>query len=144
MTAQQMWDEYCEKTGHSGPYEAWAFGCAPDELAQLTFDGIKQGTSSALACYVFEGEQIPQAGDYSVILDSREEAVCIIRNVEVKQLSYREVGEREANLEGEGDRTLAYWRSVHEPFFRSELEAVGDVFSEDMTVVFEQFVKVYP
>ena len=36
--------------------------------------------------------------------------------------------------EGEGDRSLAYWRSEHERFFRKY-----DVFSEDMLLVCERF-----
>lgn len=29
---------------------------------------------------------------------------------------YADVDERHAYAEGEGDRSLAYWRQVHEPF----------------------------
>ena len=33
-----------------------------------------------------------------------------------------EVSEEHAYKEGEGDRSLAYWRAVHEEFFTKEFE----------------------
>ena len=35
MNATEMWERYCEKSGVHADYEAWAFGGAPDELAEL-------------------------------------------------------------------------------------------------------------
>ncbi len=41
--------------------------------------------------------------------------------------------------EGEGDKSLAYWRKVHEDFFRDEYAACGLEFSQDIPVVCEEF-----
>lgn len=145
MTAQELWERFVsEKELENVPYEAWAFGDSPDELARLVDAGIKTGTSSAFALYELAGEDIPKAGDYSVILNESGEAVCIVRNRAVTVLPYQEVTATHAYQEGEGDRTLAYWRRVHERFFRDELTAVGLAFSEDMLVVYEEFEKIYP
>lgn len=141
MTAQQMWELY-GKT--DTPYEVWAFGDAPDELAALVLAGTKTATSSAFALYELSGEPLPKTGDCSVILDSRGEAVCIIRNTHVTVLPYREIGETRAFLEGEGDRSLDYWRQVHERFFRTSMERAGLAFSQDMLVVFEEFERTFP
>ena len=91
-----------------------------------------------------EGEDLPQAGEYSVILNTKDEAVCIIRTTRVYVTPYCEVTAEQAWKEGEGDRSLSYWRRVHEAFFRKELEAVGLSFTEDMGVVCEEFEVVYP
>ena len=45
--------------------------------------------------------------------------------------------------EGEGDRSLAYWRAVHEPFLTRELASAGRVFDEHAKVVCEEFEVVY-
>ena len=50
---------------------------------------------------------------------------------------------RLANIEGEGDKSLRYWREVHKNFFKRELEALNMEFIEDMLVVFEEFEVVY-
>jgi len=45
--------------------------------------------------------------------------------------------------EGEGDRTLEYWRSVHEPFFKEELAAINQPFDGRTKVVCEEFEVVF-
>lgn len=144
MKANEMWKLFSKAKNVNASYEAWAFGADSDTLAALVKAGIKTGTSSAFALYEAEDEPLPREGEYSVILDSQENAVCIIRNRRVSVLPYREVTQQHAWQEGEGNRTLDYWRSVHEPFFRDCLEGAGLRFSQDMLVVFEEFEKVYP
>lgn len=48
-----------------------------------------------------------------------------------------------ASMEEEGDRSLRYWRDVHEKFFTEELSTARLVFTHDMKVVFEEFTVVY-
>jgi uncharacterized protein YhfF len=43
----------------------------------------------------------------------------------------------------EGDKSLAYWRTVHEDFFREELTNAGKTFDEKMDIVCEEFKVVY-
>lgn len=145
MTAQQMWEEYLSenKIADCG-YEAWEFGASPDELAALVKSGIKTATSSAYDLYAKDNEPLPRVGEYSVILSSSGEAVCIIKTIKVEVLKYCDVTEDFAFKEGEGDRTLAYWRRVHEDFFTQELRAEGLEFSPEMKVVCEQFELVFP
>lgn len=145
MTAQEMWNEYCRAHGVAeAEYEAWAFGDAPDMLAELVLAGEKRATSSAFDLYALDGEEIPKNGDKSVILNSREEAVCIVENMQVTVLPYDRVTEEMAALEGEGDKSLGYWRQVHEAFFRDDLAQAGLAFTADMPVVFEEFRVVWP
>ena len=140
MTAQEMW----KASGIDAEYEAWAFGDDPDTLAELVRTGAKTATASAYPLYETEGEPLPEAGEYSVILNTRDEAVCIIRTSKVYVTPYRDVTAEQARKEGEGDRSLDYWRRVHEAFFRKEMEAAGMTFTEDMGVVCEEFEVVYP
>lgn len=46
--------------------------------------------------------------------------------------------------EGEGNKTLVYWRQVHEDFFRDCLGEAGLTFTPESKVVLEEFRKVYP
>ena len=145
MKANEMWKMYLQETGaQDGPYEAWAFGEKADLLAGLVLQGEKRATSSALDVYAIEGEDIPQAGDRSVILDSRGEAVCVIENEEVTVLPFDEVTAKMAAMEGEDDKSLARWRQVHERFFREDMQASGLCFHAKMNVVFERFRLIWP
>lgn len=140
MTADEMW----KASGLTGPWEAWAFGDAPDELAKLVREGVKTATASAAPLYEMEGEPLPKAGERSVILDARDQAVCIIQTTAVSIVPFCEVGAEQARKEGEGDRSLEYWRRVHRDFFQKEMEAAGLQFDESMPVVCEEFVRIWP
>lgn len=139
MTAEELW----KKSGLTGEYEAWAFGEAPDALADLVVRGIKTATCSAYDLYEIEHEPLPKAGEYSVILGADASARCIIRTTRVYVTEYGKVTADHARKEGEGDRSLAYWRQVHEPFLTKELASVNLEFSEKTKVVCEEFALVY-
>lgn len=145
MTAEEMWAEFA-KENHMGDvgYEAWAYGGDADGLARLTLEGAKTATSSAYPLYALDQEPLPEAGEYSVVLDSRGEAVCVIRTERVEVAPFRDVGEGHARREGEGDLTLAYWRRVHRRLFTDWMAEAGLAFSPDMPVVCEEFQLVWP
>ena len=135
MTAEEMWKE----SGLTGEYEAWSFGDDTDALARLVKDGIKTATCSARCFYEMEGEPLPEVGGYSIILDSKDQAVCIIRTTRVYTVTFNRVSEEHAWKEGEGDRSLEYWRNTHRRFFAEELREEGLDFDEEMELVCEEF-----
>ena len=139
MTSEELW----KKSGLTGTYEAWAFGEAPDKLVDLVLKGIKTATCSAYDLYSIDNEPLPQAGDYSVILTSSDEAVCIIKTLNVYVTAFNQVSEAHAFKEGEGDRSLEYWRKVHINFLTNELASVNRSFDENTKVVCEEFEVVY-
>ena len=88
MTDQDMWAAYQAVNPEAGEdYMAWAYGDQPDLLAELTRTGVKTATSSAAVWYAVGYEPMPEAGEYSVILNSRGEAVCVIRTTRVGVLA---------------------------------------------------------
>ena len=89
-----MWETYSLQENICSEYEAWAFGVSADELAALVLAGIKTATASAYPLYEVDGEEIPKAGQYSIILNSEEEAVCIIRTEKVFVVPFDQVDER--------------------------------------------------
>ena len=70
--------------------------------------------------------------------------MCVIRTTRVYTVPFDRVSAGHAFKEGEGERSLAYWRRVHEDFFRNELARAGLEFSPSMPVVCEEFEVVYP
>ena len=141
MNAEEMWQAFPDKKADD-TYLAWQYGCAQDKLAQLTLQGTKTATASSYP--VYKNEPVPAVGDYSIILDSQNQAVCIIQTTQIDIVPFYQVDEEQAYLEGEGDRTLTYWREVHRTFFESEMQSIHQKFTEDMLVVCERFKIVYP
>ena len=126
---------------------AEAFGDSPalaDELAALIVIGNKTATCSALWEWQAEGNPIPIAGLKSIVLDGRDEPVCIIETTEVTIRRYDEVDDQFAADEGEGDRSLAYWREAHWRFFTRTLSKMDKAPAPDMPLVCERFRVIYP
>ena len=144
MTGKELWNRFIEESKLDDcEYEAWAFGADADLLAHLVVTGTKTATASAYALYELEKEPLPQAGAYSVILDSKDNAVCVVQTTKVTFVPFNDVTADHAYKEGEGDRSLDCWREVHESYFAECLHEAGLEFSPDMKVVCEEFVVVY-
>jgi len=114
-----------------------------DELAAMVIEGPKRATAGLVADYKADGDPLPQAGDYSVILDGAGRPVAVIRATEVYIVPFAEVDEAFAFDEGEGDRTLAWWREVHWTFFSRQCAGRGETMDEHQPVVLERFELVY-
>ena len=145
MTPQEMWNAYKQITPSIGDeIDAWAFGEEPDLLADLVLSGEKTATASAYDLYALEGESLPQEGTFDVILDSQNQTVCIVEITRVSVQPFNQVSAQHAFKEGEGDKSLTYWRQVHEDFFTDCLGEAGLTFTPESKVVLEEFRKVYP
>lgn len=145
MLAEEMWKAYQVINPEIGDeIDAWQFGDDLDNLANLVLDGIKTATASAYELYEEDDEPLPQEGTYDVILDSQNQAVCIIKITKVSIVPFEDVSEDHAYKEGEGDKTLAYWRQVHRDFFEPYFKECGKIFCSDSPLVLEEFEKVYP
>lgn len=145
MTPQEMWNTYKKINPSIGDeIDAWAFGVDADFLADLVLKGEKTATASAYDLYALEGESLPQEGTFDVILDSQNQAVCIVEITRVSVESFNQVSAQHAYKEGEGDKSLTYWRQVHEDFFTDCLDEAGLTFTPESKVVLEEFRKVYP
>ena len=143
----QMWEDYRKKHPDAPKdYDAWAFGDSKemaDELAKLVLAEIKTATASNYTLYELEEEELPYAGLHNIILNGDGKAVAIVETTSVEVVPFDEVTEAHAYLEGEGDRTLNYWRDVHETFFKKELENINRDFDDKIPIVCERFKLVY-
>ena len=142
---EAFWAEFTETTGIDGPYEVWAFGdpSLPDlatELALLVRDGPKRATTGLASDYDDENEKLPEAGDLSVILEGEGSPICVIRTTAVEIRRFGDVDEAFAWDEGEGDRTLEWWRRAHLWFFQQQ----GTPIDDDTLMVLEHFELLWP
>lgn len=139
-----MWELFKKKTQiDAKEYDSWAFGDSPDELAQLVLEGKKSAAASVYELYEYDDEKLPKVGDYSVVMDSKDHAICVIVNTDVKIVPFSEVDADHARLEGEGDGSLEYWKDVHSKLFTEWLAEAGKTFSNDTKVVLERFKMVF-
>jgi uncharacterized protein YhfF len=132
------WRRFVAATGIDGPYTAWGFGNTEQmatELGLLVRDGPKRATASLRSVYDDSDEPMPRVGDLGVILDGKGQPLCVIRTTGVEVRRFGDVDAQFAWTEGEGDRSLEFWREAHISFFAAE----GRPFGEDTEVVLERF-----
>lgn len=121
--------------------DGWSFGDTPemaDEIGELVVKGIKTATTSLLSEYEIEGEPLPKIGEQSFIKDSQGDPLCVIETTEVKVKTFGEVDEKYAFDEGEGDRSLGYWRKEHIRFFSKYCHV-----DENLKLVCERFKVIH-
>ena len=111
--------------------------------AELINIGQKTATCSMKYWYESDDEVMPSIGHLQVVTDWHGKPVCIIEVDSVDECQYCDVSADFAYLEGEGDRSLAWWRKAHWNFFAKECVELNIEPSEDMMLVLEQFHVVH-
>ena len=114
-----------------------------DGLVAMVLAGTKQATASALWAHEADGEPIPAEGDLAVVTNWAGVAQCVIRTTSAAVVAYNEVTPVFAAIEGEGDLSLSYWKTVHWPYFSREMNRIGREMTETIPIVCHQFELVY-
>ena len=146
----QFWRDYLDslppgQPRPDAPYEVFAFGDSKelaDRLAALVLNGVKTATCSAVWTYEEDQKPMPHKGDLSIVIDGAGIPVAVIETVENFLAPFNEVTERFAWDEGEGDRSLTYWRQAHRDFFGRQ-HFKDRAFDERMPLVCERFRVAY-
>lgn len=114
-----------------------------NRCAELISKGIKTATCSMKYWYDSGEEAMPQKGHLLVVTDWHGEPTSIVEITAVSECKYSDVTAEFACSEGEGDRTLDWWRAAHWDFFSSECVAEDIEANEDMMLVLEHFQLVH-
>jgi len=150
-SVESYWRKFLDSLPPDSPWlarpmlaEGWGDSPAmADELGALIASGVKTATCSALAEWEHDGGDLPQPGLLTVVLDGKDIPLCIVETVEVVIKPYNQVDAAFAVDEGEGDRSLEYWRAAHKRFFERTFARIGGQFSEEMLLVCERFRLIY-
>lgn len=148
-SARNLWGDFLDK------HLEYAFAKEPivshfcdnkkdaNTCLKLVLKGVKRATSHSLLGLQYRKEPLPKIGDFTIITDWDGNARCIVRTVAVELKPFFSIRESYAKLEGEGDKSLAYWKKTHWDYYTRELEPFGRVPRESMIVVCEIFEKVF-
>jgi uncharacterized protein YhfF len=113
--------------------ESFAFGDTSklvDEMIEL----VRIGKKTATCWTASEGDKGVVLGKRWIVKDGRGRPGAILETIELTRRRFEEVDAAFAYDEGEGDRTLAYWRQAHTEYFTGRSE-----FSPDMELYCERF-----
>lgn len=109
------------------------------ELGDLVRRGVKRASAGLPAAWEAEGDLLPRVGDVKIVIDWSGEPIAVIETTEVRVLPFDEVDEAFAHDEGEGDRTLAWWREAHWRYFSRECARLNCQLAKTMPVVCWRF-----
>jgi uncharacterized protein YhfF len=146
---QNFWREFCAENPEikmDEPYEIWFFANNREtakNLAELVLSGKKKATASLMEYETDTGDG-GTVGGYSVITDFDGNPQCVIVTTEVRALPFSEVDAQFAFDEGEGDRTLNYWRKAHTRFFKECCRELNVEFDESKLICCKRFKKLFP
>jgi uncharacterized protein YhfF len=96
--------------------ETFSFGDGPDlanRLLELVLSGTKRATCRAES----QGLLSAEVGKLMVVLDGQGVPKAVLKTIELTKRRFDEVDEAFAYEEGEGDRSLQYWREAHTRYF---------------------------
>lgn len=115
-----------------------------DALVASILAGRKTTTTSLLAEYAVDGEELPGVGRRQAVLDSAGRPVAVIETVHVEQRRLDQVPVGHVVDEGEGHATVAGWRAGHEHFWhgvemREYLQDPAFTVTDGTVVVLERF-----
>jgi uncharacterized protein YhfF len=112
--------------------ESFSFGDSPalaDELSILVLDGVKTAT-----CWAAVDGQLTEVGKRMAMLDGSGVPRAVLETVELSLRRFNEVDSTFAFDEGEGDRSLKFWRNAHRTYFGRRGQ-----FAENMLLYCQRF-----
>jgi uncharacterized protein YhfF len=96
--------------------ETFSFGDGPD-LANRLLELVLTGTKCATCWAESQGLLSAEVGKLMVVIDGQGAPKAVLKTIELTRRRFNEVDEAFAYDEGEGDRSLQYWREAHTRYF---------------------------
>lgn len=113
----------------------WKFGSDNEKLIKLVLLGEKRATTSLFSEYENDNEPLPKVGDRSIILHDDNSTACLIETEKVIITEFANVTKKMAFIEGEGDKSLEYYKKEHTRIFK----LIDPNFNYKTKIVFEVF-----
>ncbi|MBQ0002560.1 MAG: ASCH domain-containing protein [Treponema sp.] len=148
MTCDEFWIKYKKETNQNENLKyngEFSFGFdekSITEMNSLVLAGLKKIMVTPLETYSIDNSPVPRTGNHYVITGINEEPVCIIRDVDVSVMAFKDVTWQIAKKDGEAS-SIEEWRENHKEYLEEEAEIVGFEFSENTPVVIEEFEVIY-
>jgi uncharacterized protein YhfF len=144
-----FWQDFLTSSGADRAadfYESFFFADSEDvanHLGELVLVGVKRATAALVWGLEAQGKRPPRPGDLSIVTDWAGKPMCIIETTATDVVAFEDVTAEFAATEGEGDKSLEFWRRVHWEFFSRECAQIGREPSAQMPVLCETFTVIY-
>lgn len=147
---QAYWQKYVSTLSHEQRLQSvWVEASyagnreITDDLLELYLLGQKTAGSSIVEDFVTAGEPLPKVGNHWIFLNSKSEPCCILKTEKIVIHKFKDIPEEIAIAEGEGDKSLSYWKAVHAELYVPHLAGWGVAEISEANVITEFFKIVY-
>lgn len=113
----------------------WKFCSDNEKLIKLVLNNEKKATTSLYSEYMKNGKKLPKIGEKSIIQHDNNNDACLIEIEKVIITEFKNITDDLASIEGEGDKTLEYYKNEHFKIFKK----LDSNFNDESKVVFEIF-----
>ena len=115
-----------------------------ETIAQLVVDGEKVWTFSLPWLHAANPDLKPEIGEFIIQTTYDGAPKALLKTVGLELVTFKDIDASYTALDGPGVRDLDVWRGVHTKHWNGLLEPHGKSVANDMPVVVERFVCVYP
>jgi uncharacterized protein YhfF len=123
-----------------GPISIGSTSATADQGAGLILSGVKTATSSPF--WEFPDGRLPFESALSVLLDGQGNARAVVETVAVEIMPFDHVSDDFAFAYGEGNQSLAWFRSEIGRWYRDYAARTGNIFNGDTPVICERIAVV--
>jgi uncharacterized protein YhfF len=119
------------------PMKIGSASAMADEGADLIIAGTKTATSSPL--WHYPDGRIPFVGALSLLLDNSDRPRGIVETTRVEVKLFSAIDAAFAHDYGEGPRTLSWWQSTMQDWYRADAARHGQPFDVSTPIICERF-----
>lgn len=110
---------------------------------KIVVNKVKRATATSLWWFEKNNTPLPKIGDQAIITNWDGTPKAIIETIKIAPTPYNKITSEFAEIEGEGDKSLEYWKKVHEAYYQREMNPYGENFDENMMIICEYFQTIY-
>ena len=149
LSHHKMWDEFINRNPDysgkniTGSYYFCDTQKDADECADLVIKGIKQATSTSVWWLKKNNAAMPKVGDLNIVTDWNGHPKAIVEVTKVEQIKFKDITPEYAFIEGEGDKSLSYWKKVHWEYYSREMSPYNVTPDENMIIICEYFRTIH-
>ena len=115
--------------------EEWCLGDTK-EMANQLFELVKSGIKTATSYLCKEKNH---DNKFSILTNWDKSEKLLLETISINIVEFKNVSEEHAFKEGENDRTLENWKTIHKDFFENESKKNNIIFTDETKIVCEEF-----
>ena len=114
----------------------WHFG-DNKKMADELFNLVLKGEKTATSYLYYKNNKLNQG--FSILTNWDKTKKIILETTKIYKTTFDKVTKEHAFKEGEKDKTLKSWQTIHKKFFKKELALQGLNFCDNIKIVCEEF-----